>query len=212
MYVGGQDRLVAVSTATCLRRRSRFVARSATHKPPTLVCCLRVSCLLPTKPEIPRPHFDMQQWLVSRYGVLQKKDRVQPRLTCSLKSNYGLVLIISEQLSLGLSACLVQTGSCLCHNKITTLSWHFASTEAARLFPDSGIESFIVIAMPLQGVLSVLLCCPKNSSEGSTDALGSNPRLEFRSLPEPVSGTREAKLRKSANLGLKVKYAISETI
>jgi hypothetical protein len=139
--VSGKDRLVPVSTATCSRRRSRFVARSATLKPPTLVRRLQVSCLLPTIPESSRPHFGMQQWLVSRYGVLQKKDRVRPRLTCSLKSNYGLVLIISEQLSLGLSACLVQTGSYLHHDKsATTLSWDFASTEAARLWPHSGIE------------------------------------------------------------------------
>jgi hypothetical protein len=140
---------------------------------------------------------------------LQKKDRVRPRLTCSLKSNYGLVLIISEQLSLGLSACLVQTGSYLHHNKsATTLSWDFASTEAARLWPHSGIE----VTHHHRDASSRRAAQKKTRSEGSTDALGSNPRLEFRSLPEPVSGTREAKLRKSGNLGRRVKCAIGETI
>ena len=132
---------------------------------------------------------------MNRHGVLQTKDRVPPRLTSSPKNKHGLVLIISEQLSLGLLACLVQTGSCLCRNKSATIrSRHFAFTKAARLFPQICVcKSVIVIAM-LQRLQA---CCPENRSHRSTDALGSSPRLELpiRSLPEPVSeqGTRNSR-------------------
>lgn len=166
-----------------------------------------LACLLPTRPETSQPHLNLQKWLVNRHGVLQTKDRVPPRLTSSPKNKHGLVLIISEQLSLGLSACLVQTGTFLCRNNSATIrSWDLAFTKAARLFPQVCVcKSVIVIAM-LQRLQA---CCPRNRSHRSTDALGSSPRLELpiRSLPEPVSeqGTKGHETQEN----LRVKFAQS---
>jgi hypothetical protein len=113
------------------------------------------------------------------------------------KNKPGLVLIISEQLSLGLSRSLVQTGDCLLSQQESHTTSVKSCFNQGRTTVSANIhvKSVIVIAMLLQGVLP---CEPKEKQfTRSLDALGSSPRLELRSLPGPVSkqGKRNSEIQ-----------------
>lgn len=127
------------------------------------------------------------------------------------KNKHGLVLIISEQLSLGLSRSLVQTGDCLLSQQESHTTFAKSCFDQGRTIVSANlhVKSVIVIPMLVQGVLP----CERKEKQftRSPDALGSSPRLELRSLPELVSkqGKRNSEVPQISVA--KVKCAISET-
>ena len=143
------------------------------------------------------PHAVVPSWLVSRDGVLQMQGGGfaydpgwQPRQKQTRSSSYHLGTAFAWLLGLFGPDRKLGLSQQECHHTFTRSCFDQGRTTLSTVCVESRTSS---------SRCCFKACCPRrNQFTRSPDALGTSPRLELRSLPEPVSnqGKRNLENRK----------------